>query len=86
MWEDALGKSEWARAIQTKEEIPIAQLAVMYVGSHQDWNCLLRKIKAMVAQVRSIMEATQVTPLTTDEIDAWDDDNFRGLNELQRKS
>jgi hypothetical protein len=86
MWEDAPRRSEWARAIQTKAEIPIAQLAVMYVGNHQDWNCMMRKIKNMAAQARSITENAQEIPLTTDEIEAWDEAGFHDVNDLHRKS
>jgi hypothetical protein len=41
MGEDAPSKSEWARAVQAKEEIPISQLAVLFVGAHEDRNCFL---------------------------------------------
>jgi hypothetical protein len=86
MWEGGARRSLWTRAIETKEVLPVAQLAVMYTGNHRDWNCFLRQIKNMAGQVEELKERLRVQPPTADEIDDLDDADFMQVKELLQKS
>jgi hypothetical protein len=77
MWEGRPRRSPWTRVVEMKEEIPIAQLAVIYTGTHNEWNCFLRQIQAMAGQIQELKERYRNAPPTTDEINELDDADFQ---------